>query len=223
MARRKIPFSELKKRIDAKYSSIREKVINPFQSIAGTDNKLGIKKTIIDEVYNKKRGNVYSERELEKKFKDDYQLSDRERKELKEIIFDDGSKVKPLTNLQKRKLKRIEQRKAKMLKHQNISDTMRSRGEGARAEHDRKRKERLSSAYSKMDSDEKKVGTAKDYGYKTVEDEGHHQATALGDKTSGGSASVVKGGGGGVVKDSGAKGLTGGGGGVAKGGRPLGL
>ena len=114
---------------------------------------------------------------------------------------------KPLTKKEKRRLLK----KDEMHKKFNIKSSRNIAGDIKN-----KKRNRLEGIYNK------KEGTAKDYGYATVEDEGHHKATALGGGE--GSASVTKAGNDSVVGGAGATGLTGGApGGMSKGGRPVGL
>ena len=127
--------------------------------------------------------------------------------ELSRVFGMEKEGTKPLSKQEKRRLLKKEE----MHKKFNIKSSRNIAGDIKN-----KKKNRLDGIYNK------KEGTAKDYGYATVEDEGHHKATALGEAK--GSVSITKSGNDSVVGGSSATGLTGGApGGVSKSGRPVGL
>lgn len=154
-----------------------------------------------------------SEHEVDRKMRQ-MGFSQKERKrlidsneELSRVFGVEKEGEKPLTKKEKRRLLKKEE----MHKKFNIKSSRNIAGDIKN-----KKKNRLDGIYSK------KEGTAKDYGYATVEDEGHHKATALGGAK--GSASIARTGNDSVVGGSAAAGLTGGAsGGISKGGRPVGL
>ncbi len=127
--------------------------------------------------------------------------------ELSRVFGVEKEGERPLTKKEKRKLLKKEE----MHKKFNIKSSRDVAGDIKS-----KKNNRLEGVYNK------KAGSAKEYGYANVEDEGHHKATALG--ADGKAASITKTGGGSIIGTSGATGLTGGNrGGIVKSGRPMGL
>lgn len=117
---------------------------------------------------------------------------------------------KPLTKKEKRRLLKKEE----MHKKFNIK----SAREDISGDIKNKKKNPLDGIYNK------KKGTAKDYGYANVEEEGHHEVTALGGAGRNANSVTSSNVSDSVVGNRGATGLTGGSGrGIAKGSRPVGL
>jgi len=130
-------------------------------------------------------------------------------KELSRIFgVKDETIERPLTKREKRRI----QKKQELNKKFNIKSSR-----DVASDIKSKKLNRLDGVYKKG------AGTAKEYGYANVEEEGHHDVTALRDTKK--SASIVKTGSDSVVKGRNATGLTGGdsSSGIAKGGRPIGL
>ncbi len=175
--------------------------------IVGSANKLPQVEHLVSEYSN------LSRIQIEKKMRE-MKLSPVERKKLIEMN-DELSRVfgiekkgtKSLTKQGKRRLRKKEE----MHKKFNIRS-----GRDTASNIKNKKKNRLDGVYKK------KAGSAKDYGYANVEEEGHHKATALGGAH--GASSITKTSNDSVVAGGGATGLTGGApGGISKGGRPIGL
>lgn len=158
-----------------------------------------------------------SSHQVEKKMKlmglstDERKRFIKNNEELSRVFGVEDDKNKPLSKREKRKLHKKEELHKKFMVRRSRDATIQNRKDA--------KKNRVANIYGEDH------GSAKEYGYANVEEEGHHGVAALG-KSGGSSSASSSNKDDSVVGNSGAAGLTGGGNtprGISKTSRPLGL